>query len=145
MNSNINFNASIARLAGLLSNKMSKSLHNNLKLEGLTITSEQFVTLNVLWEKEGINQQTLANILVRERATIVRLIDTLEKYDYLERRKHKTDRRTNLIYLTKKGNDIKDSAKRAAETTLKNALTGVSQDELDILKIGLNKIIRNIE
>jgi len=56
-----------------------------------------------LWKKDGINQQELADLTLRDKAAITFLIDNLCKRELVIRQEDSSDRRSKLIYLTGKG------------------------------------------
>ena len=59
-----------------------------------------------LWEKDGINQQELADRTLKDKASMTYLIDNLTKRGMVKRLEDVTDRRSKLIYLTPKGKQL---------------------------------------
>ncbi|NDY55685.1 MarR family transcriptional regulator [Desulfovibrio sulfodismutans] len=70
---------------------------------GLDVTPEQWGILLCLWRAEGLSQSELADRTVKDRTTITRILDLLEKKGLAERRKDASDRRTFRIHLTEAG------------------------------------------
>ena len=54
-------------------------------------------------EKEGLSQQELCNATFRDKPSITRLVDNLEKLNLVKRVASENDRRINRIYLTRQG------------------------------------------
>lgn len=111
---------------------LGRRLQRNLKEEGITITAEQWSVLYYLWMEEGRTQQEIACLTFRDKPSVSRLIDNLEKLKLVIRVSDQDDKRSNLIYLTKQGRQLKEGCLRQAKRTINEALEGVTRD--DILK-----------
>ncbi len=74
---------------------------------------------------------------------MTRLIDNMERQHLVVRISDKNDRRTNLIHLTKTGKELEENAHTIANKTLKEALQGITVDELRISQDVLRKIFYN--
>ncbi|WP_183477169.1 MarR family transcriptional regulator [Mesonia hippocampi] len=72
----------------------------------MEISKEHWSILAILWEKNGCSQQYLAQKSFRDRPSISRLIDKMEKDGLVERRNDKNDRRLKLIFLTSAGKSL---------------------------------------
>lgn len=115
-----------------------------LKQEELPLTKEQWSVMAVLWNKDGITQQDLADATFRDRPGITRLLDNLEKEGLTERRAHPTDRRVNLIYITKKGKELEKPVLRALKKTVDIAAKNISSESLENLRDTFRQINKNI-
>lgn len=71
---------------------------------------------------------------------MTRLIDNMERQHLVVRISDKKDRRTNLIHLTKDGKELEERARVIANQTLKEALRGITVEELSISQEVLRKI-----
>ena len=74
---------------------------------------------------------------------MTRLIDNMERQHLVVRISDKRDRRTNLIHLTKDGKELEEQARGIANQTLKEALYGVTAEELATSQEVLRKIFFN--
>ena len=115
-----------------------------LKETNVSLTREQWSVMAVLWKNDGATQQMLANATYRDRPGITRLLDNLEKEEYIQRRPHATDRRTNLIFLTKKGKAAQKPVVKALNETVEVATQKISSQELNMLRKVFNQINNNI-
>ena len=79
-----------------------------------------------LWKQDGLSQQELCNATFRDKPSITRLVDNLEKLQLVKRVASEEDRRINLIYLTKTGLKLQEQSMELAENTLNEALDGVA-------------------
>lgn len=131
-------------IIGKTSTAVSRSLLRNLRSEGLNITVEQWSVLYLLWEKDGRTQQELCEGTFKDKPSITRLIDNLQGQGLVDRTADSADRRINLIYLSAKGKQIKSKSLKAMNTTLAQALTGISENQLKIYRSVLAKIFDNL-
>lgn len=69
----------------------------------INLTKNQWVVLKKLKEKDGLPQQELAFLTGRDKTSLTRLINTMEKKGLVARIPSKEDKRINNVYLTKKG------------------------------------------
>ena len=88
-------------------------------------------------------QQDLCNATFKDKPSMTRLIDNMERQHLVVRISDKKDRRTNLIHLTKTGRELEGKAFVIANQTLKEALQDVSLEELKIAQEVLRKIFTN--
>ena len=141
------FNFDISLIFAILNGKVSAAINRrlirNFRENDLDITPEQWTVLLFLWEKDGVSQQELCNATCKDKPSMTRLIDNMERQNLVVRIASKSDRRTNLVYLTRQGRELEDRARNVANRTLKEALTGVTTEELRISQEVLRKIFSN--
>lgn len=116
-------------------------LHN--QLEQYNLGSGQFHFLMMLYNKDGVNQETLAETLKIDKATSARAIKKLEEQGYIIRRRDENDRRNYNIYLTDKANKIKPKIKNILHQWTKQILKDITKKEEEQLFIILEKISKN--
>jgi len=131
-------------ITGLASTAIARRLQKNFKQEGIEITIEQWSVLYHLWKKDGISQQELCNASFRDKPSITRLVDNLEKLNMVKRVGSPTDRRMNLIYITDQAKKLQDQTMDIAEATMNEALDGVSKIDIERAKSVLQKIYDNL-
>lgn len=132
-------------LSGKASTAISRRLQRNLKEVKLNITAEQWSILYYLWMEEGLTQQELANFTFRDKPSITRLINNLERMGLVIRVNDKQDRRSNLIYLTKEGRKLKDIGMKQASLTIRESIEGISDEELKAAQQILEKVFQNLK
>ena len=71
------------------------------------LTYEMLQVMGCLWKKDGINQQEITNITVKDKASMTYLIDNLTKRNLVKRQEDPDDRRNKLILLTEQGKQLK--------------------------------------
>ncbi len=132
-----------AILNGKVSTAINRKLSRNFRQEGVEVTPEQWTILLSLWEKDGITQQELCNATFKDKPSMTRLIDNMERQHLVVRISDKKDKRTNLIYLTKTGRDLENKSFKIAIATMREALKDITIEDLKIGQEVLRKIFMN--
>ncbi len=132
-------------ITGKASIAIARRLQKKFNAAGLNITSEQWSVLYHLWKQEGISQQELCNVTFRDKPSITRLVDNLEKLNLVKRVASDHDRRINLIFLTKQAQKLQEDTMALAEETLNEALETVPADKVDICKEVLQIVYDNLK
>ena len=115
--------------------------HKNNIIE---ITIEQWSLLYHLWKKDGISQQQLCEHTFRDKPSITRLVDNLEKQKLVKRVASKDDRRINLVFLTDAAKQMEEHLMDLANQTLNEALVGVTHGQIEIAKEVLQQVYENL-
>ena len=131
-------------ITGKASTAIARRLQKKINQAKLNITIEQWSVLYHLWKKEGQSQQQLCNATFRDKPSITRLVDNLEKLNLVKRVPSDSDRRINLIFLTKQGQKLEEETMRLADQTLNEALRTVPADRIDICKEVLQIVYDNL-
>jgi len=71
------------------------------------LTYEMLQVMMVLWRKNQVNQQEVANTVQKNKASLTPLIDNLVKINLVTRTEDPSDRRNKIISLTNKGKEYK--------------------------------------
>lgn len=124
---------------------INRVFSHQLKKAEISLTKEQWSVMAVLWKEDGVTQQFLADATFRDRAGITRLLDNLERDRLVERRPHEEDRRTNLIFLTKKGKEIEEDVVNVLEETIHSVTENIDDDSIENLRFVFEKINDNIQ
>ena len=132
-------------ITGKASTAIARRLQKNFKQNGLDITIEQWSVLYHLWKEDGLNQQELCNATFRDKPSITRLVDNLEKLKLVRRISSKEDRRRNLIYLTDTARKLQEQSMEVADQTLNEALEGVNTADVELCKSVLQKVYDNLK
>lgn len=132
-------------LTGKYSIAVMRRLQRNLREAGLSITSEQWSIMYNLWVEEGLTQQELAIRTFRDKPSVTRLINNLERLNLVIRVNDKNDRRSNLIYLTKIGRKMKDEGMKQAANTIEQALGGLTDDQIALSHTTLHRVLFNLK
>jgi len=131
-------------ITGKASTAIARRLQKKFNQAGLNLTIEQWSVLYHLWKEDGISQQQLCNATFRDKPSITRLVDNLEKLKLVKRTASKNDRRINMILLTDDAKNLQEQAMELANQTLNEALERVPADRIDICKEVLQIVYDNL-
>jgi DNA-binding MarR family transcriptional regulator len=132
-------------ITGKASTAIARRLQKKLNTAGLNLTIEQWSVLYHLWKEDGKSQQELCNATYRDKPSITRLVDNLEKLQLVKRVASPTDRRINKIHLTRQAQKLQEQTMALAEETLNDALDGVPPEHINLCKAVLQKVYDNLK
>ncbi|MEX0636415.1 MAG: MarR family transcriptional regulator [Ferruginibacter sp.] len=132
-------------ITGKASTAIARRLQKNFKQAGVEITIEQWSVLYHLWKEDGMSQQQLGDATFRDKPSITRLVDNLEKLNLVKRVASKEDRRINMIYITPVAKDLQEKTMELANQTLNEALVGVTNGQIEIAKEVLQQVYENLK
>src|SRR5215213_11434760 len=118
-------------ITGKASTAIARRLQKKFNEAGISVTIEQWSVLYHLWKGDGMSQQELCNATFRDKPSITRLVDNLEKLKLVKRVASKDDRRMNMIQLTSDALKLQEKTMALAEETLNEALAGVSPEHIN--------------
>lgn len=137
----MNQTKSVGRYISLIYRNFHIYMHH--KLEQYRIGSGQFHFLMMLYKKEGITQEELAENLKIDKATCARAIQKLEEIGYVKRQRNQQDKRCYNIYLTPKAKELKPTAMNILHEWTDLLLTGFSNEEKEHLYTFLERLSKN--
>jgi len=130
-------------------NRLDRIIHNRINrifaVTGINISMDQFFVLIYLWQKDGRNQQELAELTKKDKASISRIIDLLEKKHLVKRLPDPGDRRNKLVFLREKGKDFQEKCVVNGMKSRSMAEKNISQNNLNITMKTLLQMINNLE
>jgi DNA-binding MarR family transcriptional regulator len=112
---------------------------------GFNLTPEQFLVMDTLWDEGVLSQQKIADIIFKDKNSITKLIDALEKKGLVNRVSDKTDRRLNQIHITERAVIIKEEITKIAIESTDGIIKDIPKNELIIFINVLNKMAKNID
>ena len=116
-----------------------------LRQQEVDLTPEQFLLIDLLWNNGSMSQQQLADAMHKDKNSVTRFVDGLEKKQLVERRRNPDDRRSNRVVLTHKAEEMKQQTKEKGISMLDDILQGIPEDELRAFLETLGKITRNMD
>jgi len=110
----------------------------------IPMTSAQLHIIARLTRNEGIGQAALAGLLDLEPMTLSRHVDRMEAAGLVERRQDPHDRRARQLFTTEKSRELLMPMRQRAEAVYAQVQAGLSEDERQALRRGLETIIANL-
>ncbi len=106
-NNTSEFNKTLAPWIGKTFKMINMYIWDVLKANNIHVTKEQWIVLKILQENnEGLIQNDLAFITYRNKASLTRLINVMEKNGLVSRCKTENDARKKTISITQKGTEL---------------------------------------
>lgn len=141
MYSNINdsINSLVYRTNIILKGKLQAFLRE------FDITSEQWVMLNRLRQKDGYNQKELSIESFKEQAAITRTLDILENKGLIERKKSAADRREYLVFITESGKQLLEKTLPYAKQYNDLLSSVLCKEDMEALATLLRKLCKGLE
>lgn len=124
--------------------KLKQFMASKLRENKIPLTPEQFMLIDLLWNQGPMSQQQLADQMHKDKNSVTKLVDAIERKGFVVRRQNLTDRRSNTIVLTDKALTLKPEAKQKGIDILDQMLEGISEKELLSFLVTLRKLNRNM-
>ena len=125
-----------------ISKLLNRHYDQRIRIHGISRT--QWTLLTYLSRQEGISQTKLAEYMSLAPMTLTRQIDQLEEMKLLERRNDPNDRRTNLIFLSAKSQELMEEMHKAAVEIKEKSLSGLDENQKKTVKDTLIQIRNNL-
>jgi len=116
-----------------------QDLINRFKNAGIDITPEQWVLLNKL-EKSTMSQADLATESFKDKHTVSRIVDLLQKKGFIHRQQDPDDGRRYLVSLTDTGRNETVKAREHVYASRELGWEKISEEEYQSLRTILDKI-----
>ena len=113
-------------------------------LEEYNIGQGQFMFLLELYIEDGRNQEELAEVLKIDKGTTARAIKKLEENGFIRREKDEKDKRSNKVYLTKEGKEMKGNILFVLNQWDKKMSEQLDEEERELMINLLRKVCSNI-
>lgn len=126
-------------------NSMKQRITEDFRNGGFSLSPEQFLVMDTLWDEGVLTQQQIADITMRDKNSIVKLIDGLESRKLVQRVSNPSDRRQNLIKVTPYSKKIRDKVEALAYESAREILDGISREELEIFLKALATMEKNMD
>lgn len=132
---------------GYLLNTSARLVKRNLdlKLNAYEITTAQWAILKLLSNKESLTQAQITENLKSDRATCGAVIERLSNKKLVNKVTNKIDRRACDISISQEGRELVELLTTFAVQSNEQALSGLSDSEVENLYKSLNHIIENLE
>ena len=115
------------------------------KLKGTGISPAQFLALANLTALGPLSQSELADRLAITGATTARLIDRMERDEWVRRERDPNDQRIKKVIPTEKAAEIWEEVSRTGRDLLDQAYQGINPEELETVKRVLKDIRANLD
>lgn len=127
-----------------LSFLIRKDLNTRFRKAGHAISPEEWAILLVLWKKGPQSPGALADVTIKDRTTVTRLIDAMVHKGLVTRTEDAHDRRRSVVAVSERGAALKSDLVPIAQTLIGGALAGISPEDIETTTRTLQKITENL-
>ncbi len=135
----------IAVNINILNCSLIKYFAKELIKNDINLTPEQYLVMDILWDAETLSQQAIADIIQKDKNSVTKFIDSLEKKGLVYRAVNKNDRRVNNIIVSEEGMKLKDKTTEVAVNMMRNVLKDIKEEDLIAFDKVMNQIKSNID
>ena len=140
----LKFHMNLGMLIRTAHNSMTEKFVQNVYDSGLNISMDQWMILGPIWQLESPSQKHLGEICLRDKPTITRIIDSLEDKSLVVRVPDQIDHRIKRVILTNAGKQLFYDVLPIMEKTREEVRGDIPEEEIEIFKNVLSKIIKNL-
>ena len=112
---------------------------------GVDLTGKQWLLLRILFQQDGRPQHELAVVTDRNKASLVRLLNNMERNLLVVRKSHPDDKRINRIFLSEKGKTVYIQTLPAILESFLQLQNGITTQEIQQTIKTMQKLLRNIK
>ena len=134
----------LGMLIGQVHRLSTKRFVQNSHTHGLEISLDQWLVLGPVWKNDGISQKDISEYCGKDKTSVTKIIDTLQKKNLVVRVTDQLDHRVKRVVLSQKGRELFLSALPVMAQTRDELRSGISDKEIEALKSILNKIYKNL-
>jgi DNA-binding MarR family transcriptional regulator len=124
--------------------QLRSATYKEFASHGLELTPEQWIVLVQLWQKDGQTQTALSELTLRDRPTMSRILDTMEKTGLVERVVDAHDARARLVKLTRRGRGLEDKLVPIAKQLVARLEHGIADSDLETTHRTLSRMLANL-
>ena len=141
----LKFHMSMGMLINSAHRAMTKRFVQNAMKSGLDISLDQWMVLGPIWQLESASQKELGEITLKDKTSITRLVDILEKKNLVVRVEDQIDHRIKRVILTNAGKQLFFDVLPIMEKTREEVRKDISDQDIETFKKVLSNIIVNLE
>lgn len=120
------------------------ALYDTFREDGIEMTPEQWMVLVRLWERDGVSQNVLCESTLKDKPTISRILEGMERRKWIVRRSDPNDGRARMVSLTPKGRVLRDQLVPKVQILVKRLEAGIPEAELQQTRRTLQRMFHNL-
>ena len=132
----------VAHLVRDLARGFTRALQ--VRLAEHEVSFGHWLFLRALWEKDGMTQRELAVEVGLTEPTTHTAITRMVELGYITRKRQDGNKKKQFIFLTKKGNTLKNKLVPLAQEVNDVAANGLDETTMQAIRTGLLHMVRNL-
>jgi DNA-binding MarR family transcriptional regulator len=122
-----------------------KQLQQEFRQADHPIGAEEWAILLHLWQNDGQSAGRLADLTIRDRPAMSRLLEGLVQKGFVARFPDPDDRRKTSIHLTDKGREMEKKLVPIAQGLIARSLQGVASKDVQVTLKTLRRMAANMQ
>ncbi|WP_172195728.1 MarR family winged helix-turn-helix transcriptional regulator [Saccharibacillus qingshengii] len=123
---------------------MRMRLTENFRAAGYEMSTEEFVILARLWDKDGMFQSEIVEQTLKDKTRVTRLLGSLIMRSWIEKKTDEHDRRNFRVYLTEEGRALKPILLPLVVSVIAAGSAGIPRSDLDTTVRTLRRVFENL-
>lgn len=111
---------------------------------GFSMTPEQWAVLVRLWERGDMTQTELCDTTLKDKPTISRIVDGMEKQGWVARHPDPDDARTRRVRLTRAGRALEAQLMPLVQSFVADFERGIPEADLAVTRRTLMRLFENL-
>ena len=128
-----------------LSTNVRHYMHKQISNLDLDLTYEMVKVLFILDDHRYLNQQQIADITRKNKASLTSLIGNMEKRGLVMRTEDSADRRNKIISLTSNGKETLNIVRPVMKKLFEELYKDISKEEIEVMNKAILKMSEVIE
>ena len=128
-----------------LSTNVRHYMHKQISNLDLDLTYEMVKVLFILDDHRYLNQQQIADITLKNKASLTSLIGNMEKRGFVMRTEDSADRRNKIISLTSNGKETLNIVRPVMKKLFEELYKDISKEEIEVMNKAILKMSEVIE
>jgi DNA-binding MarR family transcriptional regulator len=121
-----------------------KEIHLRFKADGIDLRAEEMALLMQLWRTPGQTPSALADKTIRDRTTVTRFLDGMEKKDLVTREIDPSDRRRVIVKATKNSAGLQPKVVAEVRQLIEQSMHGISPEDAKTAKRVLMQVTNSL-
>lgn len=135
----------LGRAVAEMRNHINYVLQEKITLHAPHISFEMVEILACLWKVDGVNQQQLAALTVKDKSSITHLVAKLERELLVSRIGDERDRRNKLVFLTPAGRQLRKKLYPWVLEVYEQAVAGITSEEIETCLQLIRRVTENVQ
>ena len=144
-NKSLKIHMEMGMLLSMAYRSMTRSFVHKTQESGLDISLDQWMVLGPVWQLKNPSHKDLSEFCMKDKTSITRIVDMLEKKNLVVRVNDQLDQRMKRVVLTNEGKQLFNHVVPIMEKTRKEVKFGISDEDIETFKKVLIMINQNMD
>lgn len=120
-------------------------MHKQISKLDLDLTYEMVKVLFILSDHRYLNQQQIADLTMKNKASLTSLISNMEKRELVSRMEDSADKRNKIITLTSHGKETLSIVRPVMKKLFEELYQDISSEEIALMNKTISKMSKVVE